>query len=96
MIAIGLIATATGIAAVGILGSSNRSPQGTEFAVGPAAEVLPVTALSSLAPAIVQIKVDRASSSFVVTGLIIRSDGHVVTASDPLEGARSLTVTTAY
>ena len=95
VIAIGLIATTTGIAAVGILGSSDRAPRGTEFAVGPAAEALPETALSSLAPAIVQIKVDRASGSFVVTGLIIRSDGHVVTASDPLEGARSLTVTTA-
>jgi len=94
-IAIGIVVTTTGIAAVGILGSSNHSDQGTFFAIGPAADALPETALAALAPAVVQITIDRSANSFVVTGLIIRSDGHVITASDPLKGARSLTVTTA-
>lgn len=94
-IAIGLMMTTAGLGALGVFGSSTPTDQGTTFAIGPAAASLPETVLTSLAPAVVQIKVDRTSSSFVVTGLIIRSDGHIVTASDPLEGARSLTVTTA-
>ncbi len=94
-IAIGLILTTAGLGALGVLGTSTPADRGTTFAIGPAAASLPEPALASLAPAVVQIKVDRPTSSLIVTGLIIRSDGHIVTASDPLTDARSLTVTTA-
>ena len=94
-VALGLILTATGLAAIGVLDTGTTSPHDTQFAIGPAAERFTDGALSSLAPSVVQIVVDRSTDSVTVTGLIIRSDGHVVTASDPLEGARSLTVTTA-
>ena len=94
-IAIGLIVTTAGLGAIAILGTSSPTDQDTTFAIGPGAESLAESALTSLAPAVVQIKVDRLTSSLIVTGLIIRSDGHVITASDPLEGARSLTVTTS-
>lgn len=92
-VGIGLIVTTAGLVGIGVFDSSSRTHQGTNVAIGPAAESLPEPALSSLAPAVVQITVDRPAGSLIVTGLIIRSDGHVVTASDPLEGARSLTVT---
>jgi putative serine protease PepD len=94
-VGIGLIVTTAGLVGIGVFDSSSRTHQVTNVAIGPAAESLPEPALSSLAPAVVQITVDRPAGSLIVTGLIIRSDGHVVTASDPLEGARSLTVTNA-
>lgn len=94
-IALGLIMSAAGLAAIGGFSSSGPSQPSTTFAIGPAADALPETALSSIAPAIVQITIDRPTASVVVTGLIIRADGHVVTASDPIEGARSITVRTS-
>lgn len=94
-IVLGLIVTTTGLAAIATLTANSNSQRTTPFAVGPAASELPETALASIAPAVVQISIDRATNTSVVTGLMIRSDGHVLTTSDSLEGARSITVTTS-
>lgn len=82
------------IAAVGAF-TSESSRRSTELAVGPGAEILPAEVVATLGPALVQITVDGPSQSQVVTGLLVRSDGHVITAADPLRDARSLTVTLA-
>lgn len=95
LLVLGALVTASGLAAIGIVATEGSDRRGTAFAIGPAAEQFSEEALAALAPALVQIAVDRADDVAVVTGLIIRPDGHVVTASDPLEGARAITVTTA-
>ena len=94
-IVLGLIVTTTGLAAIATLTTDSDSRRTTPFAVGPAAAELPESALASVAPAVVQISIDRPSNTLVVTGLMIRADGHVLTTSDSLEGARSITVTTS-
>ena len=86
---------ATGLAVVGIVTSGPSGTGGTQFAIGPAAERISEDTLRSLTRSVVQIAVDRDDDVAVVTGLIIRPDGHVVTASDPLVGARSITVVIA-
>lgn len=89
---IGAVSATMVLAALGALGNDSTSTT-TELAVGPAAGSLPTEIVQSLGPAIVQITVDGPSQSRVVTGLLVRSDGHVITAADPLRDARSLTVT---
>lgn len=91
---IGAVTATMTIAALGAF-TSGGSPSGTELAVGPAAELLPANVVATLGPAVVQITVDGPSQSTVVTGLLVRPDGHVITAADPLRDARSLTVTLA-
>jgi putative serine protease PepD len=91
---IGAVTATMTIAALGAF-TSGGSPSGTELAVGPAAEILPANVVATLGPAVVQITVDGPSQSTVVTGLLVRPDGHVITAADPLRDARSLTVTLA-
>lgn len=91
---IGTVAATVAIATIGALTSGTSSPS-TELAIGPAADVLADEVVASLHPVIVQIKVDGPSQSEIVTGLLIRSDGHVITAADPLRDARALTVTLA-
>lgn len=88
-----VIATGTGIAAFGTFHSGGSSRNGTAAASGPASHELSDDVLASLSPAVVQITIDGPTVVTMTTGLIIRPDGHVITASDPLNGARSITVT---
>lgn len=88
-----VIAIGTGIAAFGTFHSGNATNDGTAVASGPASHDLSDDVLASLSPAVVQITIDGPTVATMATGLMIRSDGHVLTASDPLNGARSITVT---
>lgn len=49
----------------------------------------------ALAPAVVQVSVERPDGRLTSTGLLVRRDGHLVTAADPLVGATSITVRVA-
>ena len=93
LLVIGAVAALTATAAIGGFDSGGAPGDDSIAAVGPAASALPPAALATLTPALVQITIDGPTDSEVVTGLLIRADGHVITAADPLEGARSLTVT---
>ena len=88
-----VIAIGTGIAAFGTFHSGGATRDGTVVASGPASQDLPDDVLASLSPAVVQITIDGPTDVTMTTGLIIRADGYVITASDPLNGARSITVT---
>jgi len=89
---IGFVTATFALAAVGLVTNSPTSGE-TDLAVGPSAGALPAEVLASLHQSVVQITVDGPSRSKVVTGLLLRSDGYVITAADPLRNARSLTVT---
>ena len=95
LLVIGAVTALTATAALGGFDPGRAADGDSNSPVGPAAAALPSDAIAALAPALVQITIDGPSDSTVVTGLLIRSDGHVITAADPLEGARSLTVTTS-
>ncbi len=88
-----VIAVGTGIAAFGTFHSGDVTRDGTAVASGPASHDLSDDALATLSPAVVQITIDGPTVVTMTTGLIIRADGHVITASDPLHDARSITVT---
>jgi putative serine protease PepD len=88
-----VIAIGTGIAAFGTFHSSGATHDGTAVASGPASHDLSDDVLASLSPAVVQITIDGPTVVTMTTGLMIRPDGHVITASDPLHDARSITVT---
>jgi len=88
-----VIAIGTGIAAFGAFHSGNATDDGTAVASGPASHELSDQVLASLSPAVVQITIDGPTVATMTTGLMIRPDGYVLTASDPLNGARSITVT---
>jgi len=88
-----VIAVGTGIAAFGTFHSSDATHDGTAIAGGPASHDLSDDVLASLSLAVVQITIDGPTAATMTTGLMIRPDGHVITASDPLRDARSITVT---
>jgi putative serine protease PepD len=46
-------------------------------------------------PALVQVVATRAGGSTTATGVVFRSDGHLLTTADAVEGATTVTVTTA-
>ncbi|MEI7623150.1 MAG: PDZ domain-containing protein [Actinomycetes bacterium] len=95
LLVIGAVAAVTATAAIGRIDPGRAADSDQFAAVGPAASALTASTLAALAPTLVQITIDGPTDSKVVTGLLIRSDGHIITAADPLEGARSLTVTTS-
>ena len=88
-----VIAIGTGIAAFGTFHSGGAAHDRTAVASGPGAGELPDEVLASLSSAVVQITIDGPVIVTVTTGVMIRPDGHVLTASDPLNDARSITVT---
>lgn len=49
----------------------------------------------SIAPAVVHVTAERPDGRVSSTGLLVRRDGHLVTAADPLAGATAITVRTA-
>ena len=84
------------IAATGVLGGRDRTDTASaRGAGGPGADELPATTLAALSPALVRVTVDRPSGETIAGGLIIASDGHLVTSADAIISARSITVTTA-
>lgn len=89
---LGVVTSVLTLAAVTSSDSSDPAIRSSDFAIGPAADDAPEAALASTIPAIVQIMIDGPNSDAVATGLMIRADGHVITASDPLKNARSITV----
>ena len=55
----------------------------------------PTPLLDNLGPALVSVTAERPDGRSTATGLLVRSDGHLVTAAEPLIGATSITVRVA-
>lgn len=51
--------------------------------------------LDALGPALVQVTAERPDGRTTATGVVVRDDGHLVTAAEPLIGATSITVRVA-
>lgn len=92
---VGFMATAIGVAALSFRGPSSTPLGGTQFSLGPDATAITEADLNALTSTLVQITIDGPSGLTVATGLIVRSDGYVITSADPIKGARSITVTVA-
>jgi S1-C subfamily serine protease len=93
------IALLVGVAAtLAILGATDSlgptgSGTGSALSVNSSVEAVPAAVTDMMTAAVVQITADRSSGSVTVTGLMVRSDGHLVTTADGISDARSFTVT---
>jgi|GEM_PF-2545338 len=90
-----IFATLSVLAVTGVF-ELDRSAQlrANRQAEGPAALVIGDVALASVAPALARITVDRASGATVATAVFVRSGGQLITTSDAVANAQSITVTT--
>lgn len=88
-VAMGMVVVLVGVAAM--VGDDRTRRTASAAGADGSAEV-PEGLLDTLGPALVQVTAERPDGRTTATGVVVRDDGHLVTAAEPLIGATAITV----
>lgn len=93
VLAVAVLIALMGATALVGLGNAGESVGSATRSASDAA--VPSAVSDRLSPAVVRVTAERPDGTWSTTGLMVRSDGHLVTTADPLVGATSITVRVA-